>query len=320
MRDGAAAVRVATGAAALDTGTLAALADGSLSTAALAARLGAVDDGLLLGWLRALEAQGWLGQARGQWSLRPAARRLLDDEVQQAAYAAFSGYHTGLYRDLAAQLRGGPARRDVAEQGATIAQLSRGFDPFVHEWLRGVVHELTPRTVLDVGCGAGNNLAAMLRAAPDARGVGVEVDDAAADLAESRFRVEDLAARATVVRGDVGELVSRGHAGGPYDVALLANVIYYLPLAQRAPLLAQVAGLLAPGGALLVVTTAAEPDAFSRHFDLLLRAQGTGARRDGMELPEVDALCGQLAQAGLSPGAPQRLAPGQPLVAVLARR
>jgi hypothetical protein len=73
--------------------------------------------------------------------------------------------------------------------------------------------------------------------------------------------------------------------------------------------------LLSDDGAVLVTTTAAAPDPFSRHFDLLLRAQG-----EGMELPEVEPLRRQLAEAGLRPAPARRLVPGQPLVAVLARR
>jgi hypothetical protein len=37
-----------------------------------------------------------------------------------------------------------------------------------------------------------------------------------------------------------------------------------------------------------------------------------------MELPRTDELLAQLRQAGLQPGEPQRIAPGEPLVAVVA--
>jgi hypothetical protein len=36
--------------------------------------------------------------------------------------------------------------------------------------------------------------------------------------------------------------------GDPYDLALLANVVYYVPLAERVPLFRVLAGLLAEGG------------------------------------------------------------------------
>ena len=81
-------------------------------------------------------------------------------------------------------------------------------------------------------------------------------------------------------------------------------------------LLSAVAGLLEPGGALVVVTTVAGPQLFSRHLDLLLRAQ---ERR--MELPAIDRLLGQLREAGLQPEPPERIGPaGAALTAVTAVR
>lgn len=314
-RDGLAAVRVAVGAAGLSTGVLECLRDGSADTASVRARLGLDDDGLLEPWLRVLQGHGLVRASAGGWSLSRRGRRLLDDEVVRAAYEGFAGYHTGLYRELPSQLHGGPARRDIAEHGETIAQLTRAMEPVLHEALVAAVREVRPTRILDVGCGAGQNLAAMLAAAPAAEGTGIEVDEAVADIAERLLDERGAAGRARVLRGDVTVLAAGGEAGGPYDLALLANVVYYLPLAERVPLFRALAGLLSEGGALLVTTTAAAPDPFSRHFDLLLRAQG-----EGMELPEVEQLRRQLAEAGLRPGPARRLVPGQPLVAVLARR
>jgi hypothetical protein len=66
----------------------------------------------------------------------------------------------------------------------------------------------------------------------------------------------------------------------------------------------------------VVVTTVAGPQLFSRHLDLLLRAQ-----EGRMELPAVDVLLGQLREAGLQPDLPERLGPpGAALSAVTAIR
>jgi hypothetical protein len=146
----------------------------------------------------------------------------------------------------------------------------------------------------------------------------VDVDGAAAGLAERTVQQRGLADRGTVLCLDITQALAAGPSGAlaePFDFALLANVIYYVPDDERVGLLRAVAGLLAPGGALMVITTAATPQLFSRHFDLLLRAQ-----QGRMQLPEAGALVAQLAQAGLQPQEPQRLAPGTPLVAVTAAR
>lgn len=183
--------------------------------------------------------------------------------------------------------------------------------PFVEALLRREVRAREARRVLDVGCGSGHYLATMLEAVPGADGVGIEIDATAADLARTRLDRLGLAGRATVVTGDAA--ASLQQAPGKYDVALLANVIYYLPKTERTALLRNVRDVLSPGGVLVVVTTAAIDDTFSRHFDLLLRAQ------DGdMQLPDMAELTAQVEAAGLSAGEPQRIAPGEPLMALVA--
>ncbi|WP_324276258.1 hypothetical protein [Blastococcus brunescens] len=64
---------------------------------------------------------------------------------------------------------------------------------------------------------------------------------------------------------------------------------------------------------LVVVTTVAAPQFFSRHFDLLLQAQ-----EGQMELSDADALAGQLAAAGFLAGPARPLAAGMPVVTVTA--
>lgn len=114
---------------------------------------------------------------------------------------------------------------------------------------------------------------------------------------------------------DVRDVLDRPDLlGGHVDLVLLANVIYYWPVDEREALLRSMAALLQPGGALVLVSTAAAQGLTSRHLDLLLRAQ-----EGGMELPDTAELLAQLRRAGrLQPSAPRRIAPGEPLVAIVA--
>ena len=315
-RDGLTAIRVHLGAAAVETGLLDALAAGDATTAELARRLGAVDEELLVAFLRVAASVGWLSGGEGRpWHLTRRGRAIVDDDLVRAGYEGFSGLHTAIYRDMASMLTGGQRRRDVAEHGALIARLSQGFEPLVMDALTRAVTERRPRRVLDVGCGAGLELAAMLEAAPGAHGVGVDPDPAAADLAERTLHERGLSGRSTVVRSDVRVEAARaaGPFAEPFDLALLANVIYYLPMGERVPLLRDVAGLLAPGGLLLLVSTVATAQFFSRHFDLLLRSQ-VGQ----MQITDADGLVGQLAEAGFRVEPPRPIAPGAPVVTVTA--
>jgi predicted O-methyltransferase YrrM len=317
-RDGQAALRLQLIAAALDLGLLDALAGGAASTAALADRLGATDADLLAAYLRVLAAAG-LVTGEGSWALTKAGRAVVDDDQVRATYEGFGGYHTDLYRELRPLLSGGLRRRDIEEQAELIARLSAVLEPLLHDLLTRTVRERRPRRVLDIGCGAGLHLAAMLEAAPDAIGVGVDADPDAAALARRTLSERGLTDRTIVEAVDIRQALAAGRPGAltdRIDLALLANAIYYVPVEERVETLSAVARLLAPGGALVVVTTAAGPQLFSRHLDLLLRAQG-----GRMELPAVDVLLGQLREAGLQPDPAQRIGPpGAALVAVTATR
>jgi SAM-dependent methyltransferase len=315
LRDAQGTLRLAVASAALSTGVLESLRDRVLTTEELAERTRTRDVALLPAWLRVLESRRYVTAHADHWSLGPAGRRLLDDPVLRAVCEAFPGYHSGLYRDLPGQLSGGPARTDVRDHGELIARLSRGTEQFVTELLVSTVTAEAPARVLDVGCGSGADLATMLEAAPAASGVGVELVPEAADLAERTLAEHGVSRRATVHRGELRDLIGRGELGGGYDVALYSQAVYYVPLDARVDVFRDIASLLSDRGVLVIVTTAAERDLFSRHFDLLLRAQGTG-----MALPDTDELTEQLRAAGLHPEAPHRLVPGHPLVAVLARR
>ena len=309
-RDGLAAIRLHVGYAALESGVLDALAAGPATTAELARELHVSDEKLLSTFLRVVVSTGLLRNDGGQWLLTHRGRAAIDDDLVRASYLAFPVLHTALYRELGTQLAGGPRRRDVAEQGELIAQLSGGLEPLVLGVLTRTVTERAPRRILDVGCGKALELAAMLAAAPGARGVGIDVDAGAVELAQRTLAQRGLADRAEVVHTDV-----RAAAGlaGPFDFALLANVLYYLPMAERVHFLRGVAALMAPGGVLFLITTVAAPQFFSRHFDLLLQTQ-----EGQMELSDAATLADQLSRAGFAPGKVRPLAVGLPVVTVAA--
>jgi SAM-dependent methyltransferase len=313
IRDGQAAVRVAAVGAGLDTGVLEALHTSPATAATVAARCGWADADLVEGLLHVLAGIGLVRVSGGRWTLTRRGRAVLEEDVVRAAYQGFSDYHVGLYRDIGQQLAGGSGRRDVTEKGDVIARLSQAMDPFVLDVLDAQLERRRPGRVLDVGCGSGHHLAHLLLALPEAEGVGVEPDAAAAALARATFENSGLTERTQVVEGDVRAVLGPGL--GAFDLVLLANVVYYFPIAERIPLLRSIAERLTDGGSLVVVTNALTRATFSRHFDLLLRAQ-----EGAMGLPDLDVLLQQLRAAGLTPGKPRRIAPGEPLTAVVATR
>ena len=312
VRDGRAAVRLSTVAAGLHTGVLEALAGGAATVEEVAGRVHASDRDLLQAFLEVLATTGFVARRGDRFRLTRRGTAVLEDRMVRATYTAFSDYHTGLYRGLGDQLAGGPGRDDVTRQAAVIAELSEVMQPFSDALLREVVADRRPRSVLDVGCGAGRQLATMLEAAPAARGVGIELDPESADLARRHLTDNGVADRAQVVVGDARGLLDTVE---PVDLALLANVVYYVPVDERVALLRDLHSRVRPGGAVVVISTALLDDSFSRHFDLLLRAQ-----EGRMQLPDMQELAGPLAEAGFVPGEPRRIAYGEPLHAVVADR
>ena len=312
LRSARPALTVAVTGAALRTGLLEELRDPA--SADDVARRRGWDHDLTDALLRSFAAHGLLEEAPAGWRTSAAGRRVLDDEIVSAVHEAFATYHTGLYRDIETELASGGERRDIEVDGELIARLSRFMDEFVLAELDRVVQRRQPARLLDVGCGVASHLRHVLRRAPQATGVGVETDGPAAALARSAVQEDGMADRAQIVEADVRDFLRQAE-GETFDLVLLANVIYYVPLAERVALLRALAERLAPGGRVLLVTTALTDDSFSRHFDLLLRAQQGAA-----ELPDMEVLAQQLREAGLEPEAPRRIAPGEPLTAVLAHR
>lgn len=313
IRDGNAALRVAAAHAALRLGVLGELRQ-ETSPRRLADGLGLPDVALLDAFLRVLTAHGLVTTRNGRSRLTRHGTAILDDAVVRAAYEAFGGFHGDVYRTLPDLLRGS-RRRDVVENAETIASLSSAMEPLVRATLAAEVRAADPVRVLDVGCGDGSLLRHLLDLAPRAHGTGVEVDAGTASRARSALAAAGLAERATVAHGDVRDLLRSGALDGPVGLVLLANVLYYVPPGERAGLLSLLAGLLAPGGRLVVLSTVADGSVFSRHFDLLLRAQDPP-----MALPTVDDITRVLSAAGLEVVRNRRVAPGDPLHVVTGER
>ena len=247
----------------------------------LAETLGLSSD-LCAAWLRAAVASGFVERradryqcgALASWLLAPgdgdAGRALLDQAA--LSYAPVLG-------ELPALLRGGRRPRwGGPEEVSRVARGSRLLERRALRALDRVPGVRSARRILDVGCGEGTLLAALLAHYRDALGLGVEREPALAQLARQRLRETQVHRRAEIWSGDVlrDELPA-----GDWNLALLNQVLHYWRDEERDVLFARIARRLAPGGVLAIQTLVLQDGALARLsggaasgalFDLFLRS------------------------------------------------
>jgi SAM-dependent methyltransferase len=222
-------------------------------------------------------------------------------------------YDAAVYAGLAAHLRGAPPGHYLGTTGAVIARASRLVEPVLAPWLRSLVAERRPRRVLDVGCGTGVYLThAATAGGPELTGLGVDLDATVVDLARQRLATAGLAERFDVRHADVRTVQL---PAASFDLVLLFQNVYYFAEDERPGLLRRLHGLLAPGGALLLVSLFQGRSLAAVHYDLLFRATaGCGP------LPRRRQLDRQLHDAGFTTTQWVQLIPLESFHAVVADR
>jgi SAM-dependent methyltransferase len=300
---------------AASTGVLDALTEAG-SADELARRLGVTDVGLLEALLRVGESVGELARGRdGRWRLAGArARAMVDPAVDGLAALPEEAvaYGADVYRRLGDRLRGAPAGDYLETHGELVARTSRVAELILAPLVTDVVRRRRPRRVLDVGCGSGVNLRHAVAGWGDTTGAGIDVDPGVVALARRNLAAWGLQERFTVHEADVRHLPD--DLAGPWDLVLLLQNVYYFDGRDRTDLLRTVRRLV-PGGEVLVATAVPDTrDPAAAHLDVVLRSTAGST-----PLPTVDELRRDLVAAGFASVEVLRLAPLQPLRAILAR-
>jgi ubiquinone/menaquinone biosynthesis C-methylase UbiE len=117
----------------------------------------------------------------------------------------------------------------------------------------GVLREIGFREgerLVDLGAGRGELLAAAVQAGASSA-VGIEYSTAAVALAEETLKAQDVAAKASVLHGDVRDT---GLDSGQADVVTMLDVVEHLTPDEVGQALSEARRLLAPGGRVVVHT------------------------------------------------------------------
>lgn len=147
-------------------------------------------------------------------------------------------------------------------------------------WALGFLPLAEDAAVLDVGCGGGANLAALLRLCPRGRAAGLDYSPLA--VAESRRYLAPAGDRCSVVQGDAGDLP---FPDGSFDGATAFETVYFWPDLPRA--FGELRRVLRPGGRLLIACECCDP------------ADTTWTRRiPGMTIYDPQDLAARLEAAG----------------------
>jgi SAM-dependent methyltransferase len=106
--------------------------------------------------------------------------------------------------------------------------------------------QASPRLVLDLGCGTGSVMDAVLEALPETRVIGVDLD--AALLVLARARLARFGARAELLEADLRDGSWWEGLATPVDAAVSATALHWLGPEELQALYGRLARALRPGG------------------------------------------------------------------------
>ncbi|HOX26800.1 MAG TPA: methyltransferase [Candidatus Krumholzibacteria bacterium] len=260
--------------------------------------------------LLALAGAGVLDRfATGQFATRAALAPLLDPAGPDSIHSILDHHHHLLARwtQLATVVRTGEPAADTAapRTGRALRAFICGMKDISRRSSQEVA-DLLPelgerRRLLDLGGGPGTSAITFCRRWPGLRAVVFDLPEVA-PIAAEEIAAAGLADRISVLAGDyhVDPLLREGDE--PYDAVYVSNVIHSLSEPETRSLLARTAGVLAPGGLLVIkdfflADSRAEP-AFGARFAVNMLVGTIGGK--SYTWTEVESCCRALGMCDLS--------------------
>jgi len=156
------------------------------------------------------------------------------------------------------------------DAGVRLTMRERLWRPLIVD----AVAEVSPKEVVDIGCGTGSLSIPVATRLPSARVIGVDGDPEVLGIARAKPGAEAV----QWMEGLAGALPIGDREA---DVVLTSLVLHHLPLATKRDLLADAHRILRPGGRLIVADWAAPQDLVaSAGFALLQALDGFATTND----------------------------------------
>ena len=171
----------------------------------------------------------------------------------------------------------------------------------------GISHlpDIAPGSAVDLGCGAGRNVAELLKKYPEAHVTGIDYSDLSVEKAKGYNSGSMAAGRCSIQQGDVSDLKLSADA---FDLATAFETIYFWPGLEKC--FAQVAKVLKPGGFFMICNESDGTDATGLKYEKII---------DGMKCHTVEEIESALISAGFSEVKSDHH-PSKPWITVLAKK
>ena len=169
--------------------------------------------------------------------------------------------------------------------GMMINRMNKGHAT-LSAWGRAHLDDIEAEDILDIGCGGGRNVAALLKKYPDATVTGIDYSATSVSKATSFNKDMIKTGRCQISRGDVSNLQFPSEH---YDLVTAVETIYFWPGLEKC--FAQVYKVMKPGGTFMVVNESDGTDEVALRFETII---------DGMKCYTMKDIRGAMKAAGFS--------------------
>ena len=173
-----------------------------------------------------------------------------DGDMLAAMIQANMTYYSDAYRNAAFRMRGGELGTDLDKIGDIVARFSKMTEPIIKAFLSSIVNGKNPMRILDVGCGSAFLLRTVFELNKNAKGIGLDIDEAVVAQARHNITSWELADRFQICHENISEFIAESDS---FDFITLVNLLYYFEKKDRLELLIRLRDMLSTDGHLGIV-------------------------------------------------------------------